>query len=155
MAFNRRKWLLLTIGMTTAIPLGRHNPDLPPHPPVKHPPTTSDPEKQPPQTDGTYLTYVGGYLTGSGTSKVGHGSVIISAGVTTADGLSTTLSATSLTLSGNHFAGTGTAAGCSTLTIVGRLDGYKNDANFRGARVLAYYTDGSGHNGKLGGVIVP
>ncbi len=108
-----------------------------------------------PGTDGSYLTFVGGYLAGSGKSQVGGGAVIVTAQVKNADGISTTLSAPALTLTGDHFAGTATAAGCSTLTIVGRLDGYQGDNHFRGARILAYYTDNNGHSGKIGGVIEP
>ena len=158
MAWYRRKWLLAAIGMATAVPLGRYNGNGPPHgrPPGLRPnQASSDVEQQMPGTNGTYITYVGGYLSGTGTSKVGGGAVILTATVTTADGVSTTLSAPSLTLTGDHFAGTGTASGCSPLDIVGRLDGYKGDTNFHGARILAYYTDGNGHNGKIGGVIVP
>jgi len=162
MALMRRKWLLASLGLATAaIPLGRYNNPgggPPPHgrpPNVRPNQATPNVEQQMPGTDGTYFTYVGGYLSGVGKSRVGRGAVILTASVTTADGVSTTLSAPSLTLTGDHFVGTGTASGCSTLDIVGRLDGYKGDANFHGARILAYYTDGNGHNGKIGGYIVP
>ncbi len=145
--------------MATAVPLVRQNPDRSPpdgSPPGSHPHSPSTPvERQMPGTSGTYLTYVGGYLSGTGTSKVGGGAVILTASVNTADGVSATLSAGNLSLTGDHFVGTGTVTGLAPFDIVGRLDGYKNDANFNGARILAYYTDNNGHNGKIGGVIVP
>jgi hypothetical protein len=160
MAWKHRKWLIAALGTATAVPLGRYNggggTPTTRRPPHVHPnQSPSLVEQQMPGTTGSYLTYVGGYLAGTGTSKVGGGAVILSVAVTTADGVSTTLSAPSLTLTGDHFAGTATAAGCSTLNIVGRLDGYQGDTNFHGARILAYYTDNNGHNGKIGGVIEP
>jgi hypothetical protein len=159
MAWKHRKWLIAALGMATAVPLARHGEgegSSPGDPPRVHPNQTPSPaEQQIPGTTGSYLTYIGGYLSGTGTSKVGGGAVILTAAVTTADGVSTTLSAPNLTLIGDHFSGTGTASGCPTLNIVGRLDGYQGDINFHGARILAYYTDGNGHNGKIGGVIEP
>lgn len=112
-------------------------------------------EKKPANCDGSYLTFVKGYFTGTGNSTVAGNAIAISATVDCANGpKGVSFSAPSLTLNGDHFGGLGTANG-TTLTLTGRIDGYDQDKNFRGARILVYYTDASGHRGRIAGVIVP
>ena len=109
--------------------------------------------KQPKRTDGAYSTVVRGYYTGTGTGTVGSKTVTIRAKVVTDTGRSGNFIAPALVLDGGHFSGSGTAVGAG-VTVTGRLDGYSQDAHFRGARFLCTYKDASGQTGRVAGVLV-
>src|SRR5689334_22975406 len=109
--------------------------------------------KQPKKTDGGYTVTVAGYYEGAGTADVSPDRIKISAQVVIAGGKSDRkmkLNAPNLTLDGDHFSGTGNVQG-DKLTIVGRLDGYADDPDFHGARLLLTYTDSAGHSGRIAG----
>jgi len=108
--------------------------------------------KQPKKTDGGYAVTVGGYYEGSGTADVSPDRIRINADVVVAgsDGRKLNMVAPNLTLDGDHFSGTANVQG-NKLTIRGRLDGYADDPDFHGARLLLTYTDSAGHSGRIAG----
>jgi len=109
--------------------------------------------KQPKKTDGGYTVTVGGYYEGSGTATVSPGRIRIRAQVVVAGSPADrklNLNAPNLTLDGDHFTGTANVQG-NKLTIRGRLDGYADDPDFHGARLLLTYVDSAGHSGRIAG----
>ena len=109
--------------------------------------------KQPKKTDGRYTVTVGGYYEGSGTATVSPERIRIRATVVIAGSPADrklNLNAANLTLDGDHFSGTANVQG-NKLTIRGRLDGYADDPDFHGARLLLTYTDSAGHSGRIAG----
>jgi hypothetical protein len=108
--------------------------------------------KQPKKTDGGYRVTVGGFYTGTGTADVRNKKVTIRAEVRSAGGGTGTLNCPNLKLDGDHFSGTGNLQG-TKLTVRGRLDGYADDPDFRGARILCTYTDDAGNTGRIAGVL--
>jgi hypothetical protein len=109
--------------------------------------------RQPRKTDGGYTVTVGGYYEGSGTARVSPDRIRIRAQVVVAGSPADrklNLNAPNLTLDGDHFSGTANVQG-NRLTIHGRLDGYADDPDFHGARLLLTYTDSAGHAGRIAG----
>ena len=101
-------------------------------------------------TDGQYKTTVAGTYKGSGTATVSATKLTIIAQITDQSGRKGQFTL-DLPLDGPHFRGAGTAMG-QTVKITGRLDGYADSKNFRGARVLGTYSNGP-VTGRFAGVI--